>query len=363
MQIRRSEFGTIDFDSSEALSGEALRENLESGAPDAAIDVTRDGQTVTIRYGEPSPEGLAAPVGAASGGGTTLAPLDGEPGPHATLTQRAIPGREPGRSWVLTFDDPVPAGANVTVTFHPAGIQDDFANPLAAPVTRAFTWPGSAAVLLDAAPPEVERIVATFTGVEVLFSEPVDSATLPAAVTVDGETLTWTAAGSEYRYRAQVTLPPGQHQVEVNTQLHDLAGTAPPAAANYPFSIPAAGGTLAYEKPDPDEIPASAAKNPYGFQGLPRDPETGFLYVRNRYYDPEIGRFITADPMGYVDGPSEYAFAGNGPVEQERFARALRGRCPSALDHFLAMKAGFDWILARRSARQCRVWISTNAMR
>ncbi len=314
MQIRRSEFGTIDFDSSEALSGEAMRENLEAGSPDAAIDVTREGQTVTISYGEPSPEGLAAPLRAGPGGGTTLAPLDGAPGPHATLTQRVIPGREAGRSWVLTFDDPVPAGASVTVTFHPAGIQDDFANPLAAPVTQAFTWPGSASVLLDAAPPEVERIVATFTGVEVLFSEPVDSATLPAAVTVDGETLTWTAAGSEYRYRAQITLPPGPHQVQVGTQLHDLAGTAPPAATTYPFSIQAEGGTIAYEKPDPDEIPASAAKNPYGFQGLPRDPETGFLYVRNRYYDPEIGRFITADPLGFVDGPSEYAFAGNGPA-------------------------------------------------
>ena len=97
-------------------------------------------------------------------------------------------------------------------------------------MTLSFLWPENAAVLLDTAPPEVERIVATFTGVEVLFSEPVDSATLPAAVTVDGETLTWTAAGSEYRYRAQVTLPPGPHQVE---------------------------------------SPASAAKNPYGFRPAP----------------------------------------------------------------------------------------------
>jgi hypothetical protein len=35
---------------------------------------------------------------------------------------------------------------------------------------------------------------------------------------------------------------------------------------------------------------------------------------RNRYYDPEIGRFITADPMGYTDGPSMYQFAGYSPA-------------------------------------------------
>ena len=35
--------------------------------------------------------------------------------------------------------------------------------------------------------------------------------------------------------------------------------------------------------------------------------------MRNRYYDPELGRFISADPLGYVDGPSLYGFAGNTP--------------------------------------------------
>jgi len=35
---------------------------------------------------------------------------------------------------------------------------------------------------------------------------------------------------------------------------------------------------------------------------------------QNRYYDPEMGRFISADPMGFVDGPSMYAFAGYDPV-------------------------------------------------
>src|SRR5690606_30981618 len=44
------------------------------------------------------------------------------------------------------------------------------------------------------------------------------------------------------------------------------------------------------------------------------DPATGLVYMRNRWYDPQMGRFITADPLGYVDGPSAYGFAGGDPA-------------------------------------------------
>ena len=59
----------------------------------------------------------------------------------------------------------------------------------------------------------------------------------------------------------------------------------------------------------------STIGSPYGFKGLPLDPETGLLYVRNRYYDPDMGRFISSDPLGFVDGPSQYQFAGNSPID------------------------------------------------
>ena len=44
------------------------------------------------------------------------------------------------------------------------------------------------------------------------------------------------------------------------------------------------------------------------------DIETGFYYNRARYYSPELGRFLSADPIGYGDGLNMYAYAGNNPV-------------------------------------------------
>ncbi|NOY35676.1 MAG: hypothetical protein GXP44_02025 [bacterium] len=36
--------------------------------------------------------------------------------------------------------------------------------------------------------------------------------------------------------------------------------------------------------------------------------------VGGRYYDPELGRFITRDPSGYPDGPNNYLYYHNNPI-------------------------------------------------
>jgi RHS repeat-associated protein len=64
----------------------------------------------------------------------------------------------------------------------------------------------------------------------------------------------------------------------------------------------------------------NAVKQPYTFTGREWDKETGLYYYRARYYDPEIGRFTTKDPIGMgvgVKSPTEtnlYLYAGNNPV-------------------------------------------------
>lgn len=42
------------------------------------------------------------------------------------------------------------------------------------------------------------------------------------------------------------------------------------------------------------------------------DDETGLIYLRNRYYDPSVGRFISEDPIR--DGANWYVYANNNPV-------------------------------------------------
>jgi RHS repeat-associated protein len=51
--------------------------------------------------------------------------------------------------------------------------------------------------------------------------------------------------------------------------------------------------------------------NPARFQGQYHDTETGLSYNRFRYYDPEAGAFVSADPLGLAPGPDPYRYAPN----------------------------------------------------
>jgi RHS repeat-associated protein len=52
-----------------------------------------------------------------------------------------------------------------------------------------------------------------------------------------------------------------------------------------------------------------------GFTGASTPNSTGgFTYLRNRWYDPQTGRFLTQDPIGLAGGVNLYAYAGNNPV-------------------------------------------------
>ena len=59
--------------------------------------------------------------------------------------------------------------------------------------------------------------------------------------------------------------------------------------------------------------------NPFRYRGYYYDEETGLYYLKSRYYDPEVGRFITIDDISYLDpetinGLNLYAYCGNNPV-------------------------------------------------
>ena len=53
-------------------------------------------------------------------------------------------------------------------------------------------------------------------------------------------------------------------------------------------------------------LQASSFNNLYGFTGRYLDTESDLWYFRARYFSDELGRFISRDPLGYVDGMSLY---------------------------------------------------------
>jgi RHS repeat-associated protein len=54
--------------------------------------------------------------------------------------------------------------------------------------------------------------------------------------------------------------------------------------------------------------------NPLRYTARRLDSETGRYYYRARYYEPQWGKFLQADPLGYADGMNAYAYVGHDPV-------------------------------------------------
>ena len=52
----------------------------------------------------------------------------------------------------------------------------------------------------------------------------------------------------------------------------------------------------------------------FGFASERFEVETGLGYLRARYYDPAIGRWMSKDPSGFVDGLNLYAYVANSPI-------------------------------------------------
>jgi RHS repeat-associated protein len=76
-------------------------------------------------------------------------------------------------------------------------------------------------------------------------------------------------------------------------------------------------GTVIWQA-EPDDWGAvrneDGVRQPIRFQGQWLDEESGFYYNRYRYYDPQQGRYVTQDPIGFSGGLNLYAYVGGNPL-------------------------------------------------
>ncbi len=56
----------------------------------------------------------------------------------------------------------------------------------------------------------------------------------------------------------------------------------------------------------------------FAFTGRPVDPETGLYDYRARWYDPEVGRFLSEDPAGLDADANLYRYCGNSTVKRAK---------------------------------------------
>ena len=86
----------------------------------------------------------------------------------------------------------------------------------------------------------------------------------------------------------------------------------------------------AHIEADPDGDGTSLAF-PFRFPGQYEDPETGLHYNWHRYYDPDRGRYLSADSLGQTDQVNLYLYAYNDPVRlvdpQGLFPNSVDAKC------------------------------------
>jgi len=59
---------------------------------------------------------------------------------------------------------------------------------------------------------------------------------------------------------------------------------------------------------------SSILGNGFTFTGQWWDSDVGLYYYKNRWYSPDLGRFVTQDPSGYVDGMNLYQYVKSMPT-------------------------------------------------
>jgi RHS repeat-associated protein len=97
-------------------------------------------------------------------------------------------------------------------------------------------------------------------------------------------------------------------------------------------------------------------KNPYTYRGYRYDTDTGLYYLNSRYYDPEIGRFLSSDGLlgqtGDILSTNMYAYCANNPVMYTDSDGYLSEKRTSPVSEWAMIVAGAILLLTERERPQ-----------
>ncbi len=116
-------------------------------------------------------------------------------------------------------------------------------------------------------------------------------------------------------------LPAGSYYLLQDTLYRAVALTNSSGNIVEAYDTDAYGNTLIFTSPGPDntwftddDSQSSYGANDIIYCGYRYDAETQNYYVRNRYYLPTLGRWLTRDPIGYQGGINLYEYVQSSPV-------------------------------------------------
>jgi RHS repeat-associated protein len=76
------------------------------------------------------------------------------------------------------------------------------------------------------------------------------------------------------------------------------------------------------------DVTVAAVENNLRFAGQYYDNETGLHYNYWRYYDPKVGRYLRADPIGLEGGANLYSYVLNNPINKSDPLGLCSKDCP-----------------------------------
>ena len=128
---------------------------------------------------------------------------------------------------------------------------------------------------------------------------------------------------------------------ETYIPLHDIAGNVvrlidPQNAQVIESYEYTAFGQVSIFNAAGEQEDASLVSNPWQFAEKRIDDKSGLILFGLRLYDPAIGRWISQDPIGGLDGPNPYAYLHNNPLNHlDRFGLATESNSQNKFEKYM----------------------------